>query len=72
MWNSLITLMNESYMIVIVCLLINLRIFSLETGGLATMSLLCVTFVTASIVLPGVFFIKLLIHGKKLDQRPVQ
>ena len=56
-WNSLITLMNESYQIVVVCLLINLQIFSLESGGLATMSILCATFVVASIVLPLVFFI---------------
>ena len=36
------------------------------------MSLLCVTFIAASIVLPLVFFINILIHGKELNEKPVR
>ena len=52
MWSSLVTLMNESYMIVVVCLLINVYYLSFETIGLAVMSILCKVFLLTSIALP--------------------
>ena len=33
-WHALITLMNESYMIIVVCVLINIKIFSWDSLGL--------------------------------------
>ena len=55
-WSSLITLLNESYVILAVCLIINAQILSLESTGLAVMSILCVTFLVLQILLP-IFFI---------------
>lgn len=52
MWSSLITLIDESYMILIVCLLINCRFLSTESAGLTVMSSLCIAFVCFSVILP--------------------
>ena len=54
-WNTLITLLNESYMIIVVCVLINIQIFSWNNMGLKVMSVLCAFFLFFSIFLPIVF-----------------
>ena len=54
-WRVLITLINETYMIIIVCLLLNIQAFSVESIGLANMSLLCAVFLLLSILLPTIF-----------------
>lgn len=65
-WGSFITLMNESYMILVVCILINVKILSFATRGLTVMSVLCIVFMTIFIVLPIVLIIKLLCNFDKL------
>ena len=55
-WGSLITLMNESYMIIIVCALINIKIFSMDSTGLSVMSILCAILLSLTIILP-IYFI---------------
>ena len=46
--------MNETYMIFIVCALLNIQIFSMESIGLSVMSILCTIFLVLSILLPVV------------------
>lgn len=62
-WSLLITLMNESYQILIVCVLLNMQVFSMESTGLSIMSLTCVFFLTLAIVLPLIIIIQLALHG---------
>mgnify|MGYP007004936707 FL=1 len=47
--------MNESYMIIVVCVIINIKIFSLESIGLSVMSILCALFLFFSVFLPIIF-----------------
>ena len=54
-WHTLITLMNESYMIIVVCVLINIQIFSWDNLGLKVMSLMCATFLFFAVLLPVAF-----------------
>ena len=54
-WSTLITLMNESYMIIVVCVLINIKIFSWENLGLKVMSSMCSFFLFFSVFLPIIF-----------------
>ena len=58
-WGNLITLLQESYMIIIVCVLINIQIFSMDSLGLQVMSILCATFLALLIILPIVFIWRL-------------
>ena len=51
-WGTLITLMNESYMIIAVCLLLNMNILSTESPGLKVMSILCAIFLGCAIIIP--------------------
>lgn len=71
-WNSLITLMNESYQIIVVCVLLNTEVFSFETGGLATMSLFCLVFFAGTILLPGFFIGVLGFYNKRLKSKIVK
>ena len=68
-WGSLITLIYESYQIVIVCLLINLKILSYETSGLKAMSAFCIIFLTLAIVLPIAFIVKLVRNFNRLRNK---
>lgn len=47
--------MNESYMIIAVCVLININIFSMESTGLQVMSILCAVVLSLCILLPVIF-----------------
>lgn len=68
-WGSLLTLLNESYVILTVCVLINIRIFSLESRGLAAMSFLSAFFLAFLILVPIIFISKLMSSFKLLDQK---
>ena len=72
MWSSLITLINESYVILIVCLLINCRFLSTESAGLAVMSYLCVVFVCGSVMLPLALMIHISCNFAKLSNDKVR
>ena len=54
-WSTLVTLMNESYMIIVVCVLINIQILSWDSLGLQVMSVLCAVFLFFSVALPIIF-----------------
>ena len=54
-WSTLVTLMNESYMIIVVCVLINIPIFSWDGLGLQIMSVLCAVFLFLTVALPIIF-----------------
>ena len=54
-WSTLVTLMNESYMIIVVCVLINIQILSWDSLGLQVMSVLCAVFLFLSVALPIIF-----------------
>lgn len=71
-WNALITLMNESYQIIVVCVLLNTQVFSSETGGLAAMSFLCVVFFAGTILMPAAFIGVLGYYSNKLKSKVVR
>ena len=71
-WNSLITIVQESYMIFIVCILINLKVLNfIESFGLALMSVMCVAAFAFTILFPGYLLCKLCYYGKKLKQKTI-
>ncbi len=72
MWSSLITLVNESYMIVVVCILINLAFLSTETAGLTVMATLCLIFMFFSIALPLTLTIHMLCNFERLKYDEVR
>lgn len=65
-WNSMLSLLIESYQVLVVCTLINIQKFSLESSGLATMSIVCVLLLSLAVVLPFSFITKLAIYGDSL------
>ena len=67
-WGSLITLMNETYMIIVVCVLINIKIFSMENLGLKFMSIMCAIFLAFTILLPIRFIRRLYKNFEKLEE----
>ena len=67
-YGSLITLIYESYTIVVLSVLINLRILSFETRGLAIMSTLCLALMILAILLPLVFILKLCCNFDKIKE----
>ena len=68
-WGSLITLMNESYIIIVVCVFLNIKIFSMENSGLKVMSTLCAIFLSFSVLLPTIFINRLNANFKKLSSK---
>ena len=68
-WDSFLTLMNETYMIVIVSVLLNIKIFSTESKGLATMSILCTLMLLIFTVGPVLIICKLYRNFDQLDNR---
>ena len=58
--------MNETYMIIVVCVIINMRIFSLDSVGLGVMSILCSILFFFSFFLPIVFIWQLKKNFDKL------
>jgi hypothetical protein len=71
-WGALITLMNESYMIIIVCVLINMNVLSTESPGLQAMSILNIIFLFFSIALPVIFIATLRRNFATLNTRAMQ
>ena len=67
-WGPIITLINESYMIVITCLLINLQSVSFATPGLAVMSSLCIAFIGIYTILPAIFIFRICLNRNKLHE----
>ena len=67
-WGMLITLMNESYMIIVVCVLLNIKIFSMENLGLRVMSVLCAIFLFFSVFLPIMFIWRLSRNFEQLNE----
>ena len=65
-WGHLITLMNESYSILIVCVLINIQTISFETTGQSVMSVLCVAFLIFSVIVPLFFTVRLYQNYERL------
>ena len=58
-WGTLIVLMNETYMMMIVCVLINMQILSTDSPGLQAMSIMCVALLFLTVFLPACFLSKL-------------
>ena len=71
-WGSLITLIYETYAIIILSVLINLQIVSFETPGLAWMSTLCIIFMVLAITVPAIFICKLMLSFKHLEEPRLQ
>lgn len=67
-WGSLITLINETYAIIVLSVLINLQIVSFETHGLAWMSTLCIIFMILAITVPAIMMGKLWFNVKHLEE----
>lgn len=67
-WGPIITLINESYMIVITCLLINLQSVSFATPGLAVMSSLCIAFIVIYTFLPVILLSRICRNQKYLHK----
>ena len=57
-WGFNITLVNESFMIVIVCLLINVKHLSFATPGLTAMSITCLIFFGLYTIVPAIFILR--------------
>ena len=68
-WGQLITLMNESYSILFICVLINAKVLSYDTKGLAVMSVLCAIFLSLSILVPFIFTVHLCRNSKELHKK---
>ena len=58
-WKSFITLLNQSFMIVIICALINLKVFSVESKGLTAMSIVAIVFFAVFFIVPIIFIVRL-------------
>lgn len=71
-WGTLIVLMNESYMVIIVCLLINIKILSTASAGLQAMSIMCVTLLFLSVFLPAFFLTKLYRDFEELETKDMK
>ena len=67
-WGTLITLINESYIIFVVCVLINLQIFSMDSLGLQIMSIGGAAFITLGVIIPVAIIIYLLVNFKNLEE----
>lgn len=67
-WNSLITLMNETYMILVIGVFLNLRIIDFETSGTKGMSAVTILFLMFMIVAPILFLFQLFKNYRKLHQ----
>lgn len=68
-WGTLITLINESYIWVVVCVLINIRFFNTQDVGQTTMSYLSLLFLLASVALPTFFICKMGCNIRNLKDR---
>ena len=64
--------MNESYMVIIVCLLINIKILSTASAGLQAMSIMCVTLLFLSVFLPAYFLTKLYRDFEELETKDMK
>lgn len=71
-WGTLITLINESYIWIVVCVLINIQVFSTQGPGQTIMSYLTVFFLVASVVLPAYFICKIGCNIDKLDDKKIK
>lgn len=71
-WGSLITLLNESYMIFIICIMINLPINSMESQGQRFMSISCVFCLCFIILVPMRIICQLWCKFSKLGQKSMK
>ena len=67
-WGTLITLINESYIIFVVCVLINIQIFSMDSLGLQIMSIGGAAFITLGVLIPAAIIFYLLVNFKNLEE----
>ena len=65
-WTANITLVNESYMVVIVCLFINVQNLSFESDGLAAMSIICIVFFVLYTIVPAFFICRTCVNHEKI------
>lgn len=66
-WGSLITLINETYIFIVLSVLINMKIISFGSEGLIAMSSLCIFFLVMALVVPSIFIGKLCCSFKHLE-----
>lgn len=66
-WTQLITLMNETYMIIAVCALLNLRALSFLSPGLIAMTVICILLTLFIILVPILFICKLKANFRQLS-----
>lgn len=64
-WGANITLVNESYMVVIVCLLINVQNLDFSTKGLSAMSAICLAFLVLYTIIPALFLFRICRNHKE-------
>lgn len=65
-WRSLITLVNESYAILSVSILLNLQVLSFESNGLIAMSALCIASAAFFVLVPTAMISYLVVNFKRL------
>ena len=68
-WGTAITLMTETYQIVTVCVLINMKILNFDTVGMAVMSAFCIIFLVLSILLPVFFLCKVGLNFEEIQEK---
>ena len=66
-WGSLITLINETFPIVMIGSIINIEILNYNSPGYQAISVLCIMFLTFSILVPALLLLALLVKFDKLD-----
>ena len=71
-WGVLLTLLNESYIIAIVCVMINLKIFSMDSLGLQIMSISGAVFITLAVLIPTTIITYLLVNFKHLKSPVIE
>ena len=68
-WNSFLTLLNETFMILIVSVLLNMQIFSVESPGLTVMSILCAFMLLVAVIAPVIIICRLCKFFDKLKEK---
>ena len=68
-WGSLITLVNETFVIILIAVIINLKIFNYDTPGYRAMSILCILIFTLILAVPTLLILLLLVNFDKLEDK---
>ena len=68
-WGTLITLLFETYQIVTVCVLLNMKILKITSVGQAVMSSLCIFFFLLTFIVPVFYLCKVGLNFKEITEK---